>query len=80
MAGKATITTPRGTFERFVEVPRGEPANFLSEDEFRAKFRALAAPYLGGETEALAKRLLAIDAIADIRGLSGARSLKAAYA
>jgi len=80
MAGKATITTLCGTFERFVEVPRGEPANFLSEDEFRAKFRALAAPYLGGETEALAKRLLAIDAIADIRGLSGARSLKPAYA
>jgi len=72
MAGKAAITTPRGGFERFVEAPRGEPDNFLSEDEFRAKFRALAAPYLGGETEALADRLLALDRLDDIRALSRA--------
>jgi len=80
MAGKATIATARGVFEQFVEVPRGEPGNFLSEDDFRAKFRALAAPYLGDQSEAVAERLLAIDAIADIRTLSGETSLKAAYA
>jgi len=61
MAGKATITTPRGVFEKFVEVPRGEPDNFLSEEEFRAKFRALAGPYLGEEAEALAERLMLLD-------------------
>jgi 2-methylcitrate dehydratase PrpD len=80
MAGKATITTPRGTFEKFVEAPRGEPGNFLSEEEFRAKFRALAGPYLGEEAEALADRLLTLDRVENIRALSGARSLKAAYA
>ena len=61
MAGKATITTPRGVFEKFVEVPRGEPGNFPSEDEFRAKFRALAGPYLGEEAETLAERFLLLD-------------------
>jgi len=70
MAGKATITTPHGRFERFVEAPRGEPGNFLTPDEFRAKFRALAAPYLGGDAEALADRLLALDTLSDIRMLS----------
>jgi 2-methylcitrate dehydratase PrpD len=72
MAGKATITTRRGRFERLVEVPRGEPGNFLTPDEFRAKFRALAAPYLGEETEALADRLLALDTLDDIRALGRA--------
>ncbi len=70
MAGKARIMTARRRFERFVEVPRGEPGNFLSVEEFRAKFRALAAPCLGGETEALADRLLALDTFSDIRALS----------
>lgn len=73
MAGKATIITARGRFERFVEVPRGEPGNFLSADEFRAKFRALAAPYLGEQSEALAGRLLALDALDDVRAISNGK-------
>ena len=80
MAGKAAITTPRGTLDKFVEVPGGEPANFLSEEEFRAKFRTLAAPCLGEETEALGDRLLALDRMKDIHALSGETRLKAAYA
>ena len=80
MAGKATITTPRGTFERFVEVPRGEPDNFLSVDEFRDKFRALAGPYLGEETEALAERLLTLEAVGDLRALAGKTRLTDACA
>jgi 2-methylcitrate dehydratase PrpD len=80
MAGRATIVTPRGTFERFVEVPRGEPDNFLSVDEFRAKFRALAGPYLGEETEALAERLLTLEAVGDLRALAGKTRLTDACA
>ncbi len=49
MAGKATVTTPRGTFSVLVSVPKGEPANFMSVDEFRGKFSGLAEPYLGAD-------------------------------
>ncbi len=43
-------------------VPKGEPENFLSDDEFREKFDGLCAPYLG-ETQArrLADQLLALE-------------------
>ncbi len=49
MAGKATVKTKSGTFTRLVSVPRGEPANFMSTDEFMGKFTGLAEPYLGAE-------------------------------
>jgi len=77
MAGKAAITTRRGTFEKFVEVPRGEPDNFLSEEEFRSKFRALAAPYLGEATDPLADRLLALETISDVGTLASFDSVAA---
>ena len=80
MAGRATIVTPRGTFERFVEVPCGEPDNFLSVDAFRDKFRALSGPYLGEETEAFAERLLTLEAVGDLRALAGKTRLTEACA
>ncbi|MBO6520354.1 MAG: MmgE/PrpD family protein [Rhodospirillales bacterium] len=49
MAGKATVKTPRGTFSVLVDMPKGEPANFMTVDEFRGKFSGLASPYLGEE-------------------------------
>jgi 2-methylcitrate dehydratase PrpD len=49
MAGKATIRMKSGeTYERFVEIPKGEPANFMDQSEFRAKFDGLCGPYLSG--------------------------------
>jgi len=43
-------------------VPKGEPDNFLDDDEFRAKFDGLCEPYLGGEGAArLADSLLALE-------------------
>ena len=47
MAGKATIVTARGTFTRLVDDCKGEPANFMTPEEFRGKFDGLAEPYLG---------------------------------
>ena len=49
-----------------------------SQEEFRAKFHTLAAPYLGEETEALGGRLLALDHVGDIRALSEETSFRAA--
>jgi len=67
MSGVARVKTRRGTFEAFVETPKGEPANFVSPDELSAKFDGLAAPYLpAGQREELKSRLLAIHREEDI--------------
>jgi len=49
MAGKATVKTARGTFSVLVDMPKGEPGNFMTTEEFRGKFDGLAEPYLGVE-------------------------------
>ena len=52
---------------RLVVVPKGEPANFLTEAELRGKFSALAEAVLGPErTARLASEVLAIDHLADV--------------
>ncbi|MEE9209378.1 MAG: MmgE/PrpD family protein, partial [Kiloniellales bacterium] len=50
MSGAVRLRTSKGEFETFVAVPKGEPANFLTDAEFRAKFDGLCRPYLGGES------------------------------
>ncbi len=49
MSGAVRIRTKSGEFETLIEVPLGEPANFMTEDAFKAKFDGLAEPYLGRE-------------------------------
>ena len=49
MAGKAMVKTARGTFSVLVDMPKGEPANFMTAAEFRGKFDGLAEPYLGAD-------------------------------
>jgi 2-methylcitrate dehydratase PrpD len=62
MSGVARIKTAAGTFEIFVTTPKGEPANFLTDAEFRTKFDGLCAPYLGNDkAERLAHSLLALE-------------------
>ncbi|HXF66865.1 MAG TPA: hypothetical protein VNK67_09250, partial [Burkholderiales bacterium] len=46
MSGAVRIETARGAFETYVRVPKGEPENFLTAAELRAKFEGLTAPYL----------------------------------
>ena len=70
MSGKLTIEARGRTFEQKVVVPKGEPANFLSEDELRAKFAGLTDAVLGADrAAALATALLAINTTADVSGL-----------
>jgi 2-methylcitrate dehydratase PrpD len=70
MAGRVTIRAVGQTFETTVGVPKGEPANFLSEAELRAKFAGLTDSVLGEERAArLADAVLAIDKTADVAGL-----------
>ncbi len=66
MSGVARVQTRRGEFERFVVVPKGEPDNFPSVAEMRAKFEGLAGPWLEREQiEPLEGALLALDSLRD---------------
>ena len=70
MAGRVTIRARGQVFEKTTLVPKGEPANFLTEAELRAKFAGLADSVLGEDRAArLADAVLAIDKTADVAGL-----------
>ena len=70
MSAVARVVTARGTFEKVVVVPRGEPDNFMTQRELLAKFETLTAPYLGSsERTALAAALLDLDSANDIAQL-----------
>lgn len=70
MSGKLTIRARGRSFTKFVVVPKGEPANFLSEAELRAKFHGLADAVLGVErAAALADAVLGLAAATDVQAL-----------
>jgi 2-methylcitrate dehydratase PrpD len=70
MSGNVRITTPRGAFERYVRTPKGEPGNFLTAAELRAKFDGLAGPYLPARRcDELAGALLALEQVKDVGAL-----------
>ncbi|GMQ90474.1 MAG: MmgE/PrpD family protein [Gammaproteobacteria bacterium] len=67
MSGIARVRTKRGSFEKFVVIPKGEPENFFSQDELRAKFDSLVGPYLSARRRGeLANALLALEQAGDI--------------
>jgi len=67
MSASVRLKTARGAFETYVRVPKGEPANFLTAVELRAKFDGLAAPYLSApRRDEIAAALLALDQAPDI--------------
>jgi 2-methylcitrate dehydratase PrpD len=71
MSGKLTIEARGQIFEQKVVVPKGEPSNFLTENELKAKFRGLTDAILGEERAAkLADAVLGIDKSNDISGLA----------
>jgi 2-methylcitrate dehydratase PrpD len=70
MSGKLTIQIGNRTFEQKVVVPKGEPTNFLTEAELKAKFFGLTTSVLGSDrASALADAVLAIDSTSDISSL-----------
>jgi 2-methylcitrate dehydratase PrpD len=71
MSGKLTIEARGQVFEQKVVVPKGEPSNFLTENELRAKFAGLTDAVLGDDRAAkLADAVLNIDRSNDISGLA----------
>ncbi len=71
MSGKLTVETKSQRFEQKIIVPKGEPSNFLSEDELRAKFASLTNTVLGDDrATALAKAILSIDSSGNVSELT----------
>ncbi len=70
MAGKLTVRARGKDFVQTVEVAKGEPANFLSEAELRAKFHGLADAVLGHDrAKLLADAVIGLDRAPDVNGL-----------
>ena len=71
LAGKATIKLKSGeVLERFVEIPKGEPDNFMNPTEFRAKFDGLCAPYMNADqVEKFAGALLSLEEANSMRSV-----------
>jgi 2-methylcitrate dehydratase PrpD len=70
MSGKVTIEARGRALAKKIVVPKGEPSNFLTETELRAKFAGLTDAVLGMERSArLADAVLEIDTTADVASL-----------
>ena len=70
MSGRITIVARGESFTRTVIVPKGEPDNFLTEAELRAKFSGLVESVLGAErTQRLAEAVLALEEAAQAASL-----------
>ncbi len=70
MSGKLTVRARDDAFQKKVVVPKGEPANFLTEAELRAKFAGLADAVLGEERAGrLADAVLGLDRANDVASL-----------
>jgi 2-methylcitrate dehydratase PrpD len=71
MSGKLTVQARGQSFMQKVVVPKGEPSNFLTEAELKAKFFGLTNTVLGpNRASALAQSVLAIDTSTDVSGLT----------
>lgn len=70
MSGKLTIRARGQEFTKFVVVPKGEPGNFLTEAELRAKFHGLSDQVLGADrAAALADAVLGLAGAADVNAM-----------
>lgn len=70
MAGKLTVRARGQEFVRLVKVAKGEPANFLTEAELRAKFHGLVDAVLGRDRAIqLADAVIGLDRAADVNGM-----------
>jgi 2-methylcitrate dehydratase PrpD len=70
MSGKLTIKARGQSFVRHVKIPKGEPDNFLTEAELRAKFHGLADAVLGAErAKQLADAVIGLDQAGDVNAL-----------
>jgi 2-methylcitrate dehydratase PrpD len=70
MSGKLTLRARGQEHVRLVRIAKGEPENFLTEAELRAKFHGLVDAVLGRERAAqLADAVVGLDRAADVNGM-----------
>lgn len=70
MGGKLTVRARGQVFEKMVVVPKGEPSNFLTEAEIRAKFHGLADAVLGADgARQLADAVVGLGAAPDVNAM-----------
>ena len=70
MSGKLTVRARGQVFVKKVKIPKGEPANFLTEAELRAKFHGLVDSVLGAEgAKKLADAVIGLERAADVNGM-----------
>jgi 2-methylcitrate dehydratase PrpD len=67
MSAKVRITSNGQTFETFVQVPMGEPDNFMSAEQFHEKFSGLCSPYLTApQRNRLSDSIMALESCTDL--------------
>ena len=70
MSANVKIKVSGKVYEKFVKIPKGDPENFLTDQEFEDKFDGLANPYLSeGKLDELKKFMLRIDNANSIKSL-----------
>lgn len=71
MSASVSVMTRHGRLESFVQIPKGEPDNFVTDVEVKAKFDGLVGPYMteAGADELL-RRLLSLDSVATVSELT----------
>ena len=71
MSGLAKVKMRSGEIlEKMVVIPKGEPENFLTAEELRAKFDGLTGPYLSAERrDRLADALLEFHRVDDVHAV-----------
>ena len=62
MSAKIKVVVKGEKYEKFVKIPKGEPENFMEDEEFISKFKGLTEPYLSKKSvDQLTDLMLKID-------------------
>tara|TARA_B100000965_G_scaffold362620_1_gene344781 strand:- start:350 stop:1723 length:1374 start_codon:yes stop_codon:yes gene_type:complete len=70
MSANVKIKVSGKVYEKFVKIPKGDPENFMTDQEFEDKFDGLTNPYLSeGKLDELKKFMLRIDNANSIKSL-----------
>ncbi len=67
MSASVSVMTRHGRLESFVQIPKGEPDNFVTDTEIKAKFDGLVGPYMSdSDADQLLRTLLTLDSVASV--------------